>query len=352
MDFIRIPATVLKQKDKELYLFKMSSALLREITFVTPRSEENPDELQRVYSESRAKEIGAWIKEENSLLPNAIVVDFKDDVKIEPTANPDIVTITIPDPADVENSKIAYILDGQHRVKGFEFSDGVEFDLAVIAVHNVSDSVRGKIFIDINSKQVKVDERLLLDLMAGTRSLAQDDDRVYQVIKGLDSNTDSPLHGKIQFLPEQKSKWVKNTNLFKNLKPHISNGGVLYNKTTAQQTEILSSYFGAFKSVFPDQWDDSKSYVLTRNQGIELMCGIFREVKHRCDLYEHQSYTRHAFVNQVKVLREKTLEITLEGNQKISIPLDWNVAQFGKLSTRQWMAEVRKLMVNVLNDGI
>jgi len=352
MDLIRIPATILRQKDKELYLFKMSSALLREITFVTPRSEENPDELQRVYSESRAKEIGAWIKEENSLLPNAIVVDFKDDVKIEPTANPDIVTITIPDPSDTENPKIAYILDGQHRVKGFEFSDGVEFDLAVIAVHNVSDSVRGKIFIDINSKQVKVDERLLLDLMAGTKSLAQDDDRVYQVIKGLDSNTDSPLHGKIQFLPEQKNKWVKNTNLFKNLKPHISTGGVLYNKTTAQQTEILSSYFGAFKTVFPDQWDDSENYVLTRNQGIELMCGIFREVKHRCDLYERQSYTRNAFVNQVRVLKGKTLEITLEGKQTISIPMDWNVAQFGRLSTRQWMAEIRKLMVNILNEGI
>ena len=352
MDFIRLPATVLRQKDKELYLFKMSSALLREITFVTPRSEENPDELQRVYSEPRAKEIGAWIKEENSLLPNAIVVDFKDDVEIEPTADPDIVTITIPNPSNIENPKIAYILDGQHRVKGFEFSDGVEFDLAVIAVHNVSDNVRGKIFIDINSKQVKVDERLLLDLMAGTKSLAQDDDRVYQVIKGLDSNTDSPLHGKIQFLPEQKNKWVKNTNLFKNLKPHISNGGVLYNKTTAQQTEILSSYFGAFKAVFPDQWDDSKNYVLTRNQGIELMCGIFREVKHRCDLYERQSYTRNAFVNQVRVLKGKTLEITLERNQKISIPMDWNVAQFGRLSTRQWMAEVRKLMVNILNDGI
>jgi hypothetical protein len=57
-------------------------------------------------------------------------------------------------------------------------------------------------------------------------------------------------------------------------------------------------------------------------------------------------------VNQVRVLTEKALEITLEGNQRISIPLDWNVAQFGKLSTRQWMAEVRKLMVNILNDGI
>lgn len=162
----------------------------------------------------------------------------------------------------------------------------------------------------------------------------------------------TPVHGKIQFLPEQKNKWVKNTNLFKNLKPHISTGGVLYSKTTAQQTEIFSSYFGAFKVVFPDQWNDSKNYVLSRNQGIELMCGIFREVKHRCDLYERQSYTKSAFVNQVKVLKGKVLEIALEGNQRISIPLDWNVAQFGRLATRQWMAEVRKLIVNILNDGM
>lgn len=348
----RIPATVLRQKDKELYLFKMSSALLKRITYVTPRSEENPDELQRVYSEPRAKEIGSWIKEENSLLPNAIVVDFKDDVKIEPTADPDIVTITIPDPDGSDSPKFAYILDGQHRVKGFEFSDGVDFDLAVIAVHRVSDNIRGKIFIDINSKQVKVDERLLLDLMAGTKSLAQDDERVYQVIRGLDANSDSPLHGKIQFLPEQKNKWVKNTNLFKNLRAHISNGGVLYNKTTAQQIEILTSYFSAFKEVFQDQWEDQKRFVLTRNQGIELMCGIFREVKTRCDLYEGKSYTKNSFVNQVQILKDRALNLTLQGNQNISIPLDWNAAQFGKVSTRQWMAEVRKLIVNILNEGV
>jgi len=42
----------------------------------------------------------------------------------------------------------------------------------------------------------------------------------------------------------------------------------------------------------------------------------------------------------------------LKDNQIISIPLDWNVDQYGKFSTRQWMAEVRKLIVNILNEGI
>ena len=347
---IRIPATVLRQKDKDLYLFKMNSSLLRRITYVTPRSKENPDELQRVYSESRAREIGAWIQEENSLLPNAIVLDLKDEVQIERTADPDVVTITIPDPDEVAEPKIAYILDGQHRVKGFEHAGSIEFDLAVIAVHNINENVRGKIFIDINSKQVKVDERLLLDLMAGTKSLAQDDERVYEVIKGLDRSTDSPLRDKIQFLPEDKNKWVKNTNLFKNLKPHIANGGVLYKKTTGQQIEILSAYFSAFKAVFADEWEDSKNYILTRNQGIELMCGIFREIKHRCDLFEGQQYNKKSFTNQVSVLRGKKLVIPLKENQSLNIPIDWSVTNFGKLATRAWLAETRKAIVNILNS--
>ena len=175
---IRIPATIMTQKDKQLYLFKIKSDLLKKITYVTPRSKDNPNELQRVYSEARAKEIGNWLQEENSLLPNAIVVDLRDEVQIEPTAYEDMVTIIFPNPDESPNGKCAYILDGQHRVKGFEYSGTVQFDLAVIAVRNIGESVRGKIFIDINSKQVKVDERLLLDLMAGTMNLAQDDDRV------------------------------------------------------------------------------------------------------------------------------------------------------------------------------
>jgi len=329
---IRIPATILRQKDKELYLFKMNSALLNKVTYVTPRSKENPDELQRVYSESRAKEIGAWLQEENSLLPNAIVVDFKNEVKIEPTSDPDIVTITFPDPDKNPDGKIAYILDGQHRVKGFDHSGAVQFDLAVIAVHNISESVRGKIFIDINSKQVKVDERLLLDLKAGIKELAQDDDRVYEVIKGLDKNPESPLRGVIQFLPEEKGKWVKNTNLLKQLKPHIANGGVIFNKTTAQQIEILSAYFSAFSEVFEGEWEDSKNYILSRNQGIEIMCGIFREMKQRCDLYEGKSYSKKSFKNQISTLQGKSLEMRLKNNESpLTIPMDWSVENFWKI---------------------
>lgn len=347
---IRIPATVLKQKDKILYMFKMKSSLLNKVSFVTPRSEDNPDELQRVVNVPRAKEIGKWLQEENSLLPNAIVIDLKENVEIIQTGHPDQVTITIPNPDETDDCKIAYILDGQHRVKGFDYSDGIEFELPVIAVHDVTEAVRAKLFIDINSKQVKVDERLLLDLMAGTKILASDDDRVYEVIKGLDNEPSSALHHKIQFLPEQKDKWTKNTTMLAYLKPHIGNGGVIYNKTTAQQIEIFNAYFNAWREVFPDEWDNPKTSVLTKSMGFEIITGIFREIKQRCDLYEGRQLNKDSFKNQIKFLKDKSIVLRLKDNSTIPIPLNWTTNSMGQFSNKQFIREIIKEIINLLNS--
>jgi DGQHR domain-containing protein len=346
---IRIPATILKQKDKWLYMFKLNSTLLNKISYVTPRSEDNPDELQRVVNLPRAKEIGKWLQDENSLLPNAIVIDLKENVEIEPTGVHDQVTITIPNPAETEDCKVAYILDGQHRVKGFEHSDGIEFDLPIVAVHDVTEGVRAKLFIDINSKQVKVDERLLLDLMAGTRILASDDDRVYEVIKGLNAEPSSALHNKIQFLPEQKDKWVKNTNMLTYLKPHIGNGGVVYNKTTSQQIEIFNSYFNAWKEVFENEWDSPKTCVLTKSMGFEIMTGIFREIKQRCDLYEGRQLNKNSFKSHVGILKDRSIVLKLKDKSTISIPLNWTSDSMGQFSNKQFIREIVKEIINLLN---
>ncbi|HQZ97102.1 MAG TPA: DGQHR domain-containing protein [Pyrinomonadaceae bacterium] len=346
---IRIPATILRQRDKNLYLFKINSTLLSKIAYVTPRSEDDPDELQRVVSTPRAKEIGNWLQDDNSLLPNAIVIDLKQNVEIEPSGIPDQVTIAIPNPDEDPDHKIAYILDGQHRVKGFEYAEGIEFDLPIVAVHNVSQNIRAKLFIDINSKQVKVDERLLLDLMAGTGILESDDDRVYEVVKGLNSEPSSALFEKIQFLPEQKGKWIKNTTIFNLLKPHVSNGGVVYNKTTAQQIEIFNAYFNAFKDVFTDAWEDQKTSVLTKSMGFELMTGIFREIKQRCDLYEGRQLNRDSFKRQISILTGKTVTLKLKDKSTIDIPINWTSNSMGQFSNKQWIREIVKELINLLN---
>src|SRR5713226_8203384 len=144
-----INATVLKQNGRDLYCFAMNSTQLARISYVTPRSKDDPEEIQRILSVPRAKEIGEYIKQTNSLLPNAIIVSLTSEVEVYPSGTDGIRIIRFPD----EGGKFAYILDGQHRLAGFKYSDGVAFDLPVIAIHNADDALRGKIFADINSKQ-------------------------------------------------------------------------------------------------------------------------------------------------------------------------------------------------------
>jgi len=328
----------------------MKSSLLGLITYVTPRSEDNPDELQRVVNVPRAKEIGAWLREDTSLLPNAIVIDLKNSVSIEETGVTDQVTICIPNPEMAKDPKVAYILDGQHRVRGFDYSEGVDFELPVVAVHNMSENVRAKLFIDINSKQVKVDDRLLLDLMAGSKILESDDELIYEVIKKLNAEQSSALYGKIQFLPEQKGRWIKNTNMLGLLKPHLGNGGCIYLKTTGQKVEIMSSYFNAIKAVFPKEWEDQKNHLLTKNVGFEIMLGIFHAIKNRCELYENRQLNYDSFVNQISAVRNKTITLRLKDKTTIPIDLNWTSNSMGQFANRQWIREIIKELINVLNQ--
>ena len=61
----------------------MNSEELVPLTYVTPRSQDSPDEIQRILIPKRAKEIGTYIQDELSLFPNAIVLSLDDEVEIQ-----------------------------------------------------------------------------------------------------------------------------------------------------------------------------------------------------------------------------------------------------------------------------
>src|SRR6516225_6405766 len=126
---LRIKALLAKQHTFELYIFVMNSKMLREVSYVVPRSKDAPEEIQRALDGSRVKDIGEFIKQPLSVLPNSVVINLLDTVKIERTADPKEVTIVFPQETKSDLAKSAYILDGQHRIEGFTHAGGVEFDL-------------------------------------------------------------------------------------------------------------------------------------------------------------------------------------------------------------------------------
>src|ERR1039458_915579 len=93
---IKVTAQILKQGDNTLYAFVMNSLILKKLCYALPRTTDNPDEIQRIRSEPRCKEIGEYVQKQDSVLPHSIVVNLNEHVSITPTAEPRTVTVTFP----------------------------------------------------------------------------------------------------------------------------------------------------------------------------------------------------------------------------------------------------------------
>jgi DGQHR domain-containing protein len=337
---LAIDAIVLKQHGRELYVFGMNSKQLREICYVTPRSAEEPEEVQRIIDYRRARQIGEYVTQASALLPNSIVISLGEEVRVELTGTPSGRTLIFPN----SSGKFAYVLDGQHRLEGFKHSDGVEFDLPVVAIHNADDALRGKIFADINSKQERVSDVHLLALYYQIKDLPVDETAVMDVVTKLNVDADSPLKGRIQMMTTEKHRWLKNTALKKYLAPHLTTGGVLAHKTVAEKTIIFKQYFAAIQGLWPSAWGNLKEYSLCKPIGFEILIGAFPAAKHRCDLNAAKQYTAANFIAQMAPLRATSIDLPGGG----SIPLDWRAGPLGMLSNSTMRAAVTRHLKDVL----
>jgi hypothetical protein len=139
------------------------------------------------------------------------------------------------------------------------------------------------------------------------------------VITRLNTDSDSPLKGRIKVMDSDKATWVTNAALKKWLSPHLTSGGVLSTKTVAERAHITKCYFAAISQMWPDAWTENSKFNLCRPIGFEIMLSIFADVKHRCDLNCGKQYTAGNFQSQMNPLRDAT--INLPGGGQFT--LDW-----------------------------
>jgi DGQHR domain-containing protein len=342
---LRVNATKIKQKSHTLYVFAMNSAELMPLTYVTPRSQDDPKEIQRILNKSRTRDIGRYIQQELSIFPNAIVLSLDDEVEIQNTGEENVVTIIFPS----RDGKHAYILDGQHRLSGFGYSDGVQFDLPVVALQNADEALRAKIFADINSKQMQVSDVHLLELYYQIKALPHEESATVDVVQSLAKDADSPLKNRVKLFDDQNDTWVKNTALKRWLGPHTQSGGLLSGKNPSEQARIFKEYFKGVEKTWPSAWGD-KGHALTKPFGIEIMCAAFRAAKYRVDLNAGRQYTASNFAQQIEVLRD--MEITIPGTgDGGGIPLTWESGPLGPLSNAAGRTLISRQIIDTLQSA-
>lgn len=339
---LRVPARALEQKGTKLYMFSMNSQTLRHIAYVFPKSRDNPQMIQRKLEESRLRNIGDFIKKEDSLFPNNIVLNLSGDVTFVPSDDPRLGTLVFPS----QESKVGYILDGQHRLYGFGYSGGIEFDLPVVALLNAPHRVAYKIFADINSKQEKVTNVLLQLLYKEIGELEKGAAEIaVPVVHDLNNDTDSVLQGKIKIFPEDKGTWITAPTLSQFITPIVGIGAPLQSHTRNEQTTILKNYFKAFKQSYPEAWSERKNYILTKAMGFNLMCGLFDRIYRRCQLYETGLMEVDAIKRQLRSMADIKL---LEDSEPI--PFNWASDPFGRFSSRVGLKALRNMLLLALPE--
>jgi len=161
-------------KFPEMYMLGLHPGLLLKICYVLRRTSNKPQAYQRMLNQERMKQISEFLSSNQILLPNAIIIAFDNEEKIQKEIEYDGTHLKFP---IVYCS--AWIIDGQHRVFGFlktkykdwQIEKNEEFQLPVVAFKKLDEIMQNRTFVNINYYQKKIDPTLLCDLATVTQDL-------------------------------------------------------------------------------------------------------------------------------------------------------------------------------------
>jgi len=267
-DFIVQPAMAVTQHvPRPFYVFSLPASELRKIAYVSERTKDNPEEgIERNLIRSRCKKIGKYIQSQMAIFPNSIIIALEDTARFEPDGANGNGTICIP-----RKPSQALILDGQHRLYGFDYAGDKDMGLLIVAFIDIPIKMKAHIFRMINGEQKPVNRSLVYDLLDLDTSTAKfEEERAHALVKELDRDEKSPFYQKIQMTGKREEGFISQASLITYLKPHLRTRGLFQTEkylSFNRQFALLSDYFNAVRDTFPFDWGNPDS-ILSKTAGI------------------------------------------------------------------------------------
>jgi DGQHR domain-containing protein len=249
--------------------------------------------IQRALSDERVKEIRQYLHTSDASFPNSIIlsldparlVEGPDEIEVE-GQDIGLVRMVIAPDQDAFS-----VIDGQHRLKGFDDDSEKDFQLIVAVFVGLDEEDKAYLFSTINSKQTKVSKSLVYDLfdVAERRSPQRS---AHDIAKLLNSDSKSPFYKRIKLLgtnPKFENEVLYKANLSQGT--FVERLLSLITRDAAQDRDairrgeqpergerdtklvfrpmwvddrdgvilkILFNYFTAVSDVFPEEWSDGK----------------------------------------------------------------------------------------------
>ncbi|NQY54434.1 MAG: DGQHR domain-containing protein [Campylobacteraceae bacterium] len=263
------------------------------------------DGIQREINNQKVSYIKDYLTSVDATMPNSIILNITKDKIIEQTNN----TITIKSSKDTFS-----IIDGQHRLKGFEDSENINFDLSITFFIDLPEEDQSRVFVTINSEQTKVDPSI---------SFYQEHKEKYftprKIVADLSimfaKDLNSPWRNKIKLIGKKdelsedavislsafaqrilnyiyndkkyfnklRNKLIENNNNLSSINKSDTNYGesILWQFYIADDElslyKILLNYFNTLKNVLPLDWDNNES-LLTKTTGYNAVMTLFKDL--------------------------------------------------------------------------
>ena len=321
-----VVATRGKMGGDTFYTFLIRPDELLKIAYVghkASRETENLRTYQRMLKSHRLKKIAAYING-GGKFPTNIVVNLKTrrrtPLRFEAKENygeEDLGTLYLP-----PNYASAWIIDGQHRLYGYAYArETSAFNqdstvLPVLAFENLPANKEMNLFIDINSKQVKVSTGLLVELYADLHWHSPDREEAFQALLSriasrLNSESTSPLHNRMVVTGTKKNEFrcLTQTSIRDGLRVAkllgtFSRGEIVpgplstpkpddYDANLRKGLSVLSEGLRMFSNELTNHWrlGDGPGGYLCTNNGLRALFHVIQDIadhirrKDGADLY-------------------------------------------------------------------
>lgn len=256
--------------------------------------------IQRNLSPVRQQQIKQYIGTFDATFPNTFIITVgSNDVKLHGN---DLLEVRA-------ESKVAKIIDGQHRLSGFTALNWDNFDLIVSIFLDLPIEDQAMVFATINLKQTKVNASLVYDLFEETR-FRSPEKTCHNIFKSVNQEVGSPFYHQIRPLGKATEEYqgkLTQATFVKRLLSHVcknpevirdmfkrgekplpddeKNEGCIFWQFFCEDKDfailkVILNYFKAVEAVFPDDWA-SEASPLSRTIGysalMRLLDPLFRK---------------------------------------------------------------------------
>ena len=312
-----VPATRGKEGRTIFYNFLLKPYDLLKIAYISHKKGDDFDDFdtyQRMLTPSRLKKIGKYI-DDGGQFPTNIVVNIKPPRSLSFDKKKDIGTSAYGQLYLPSQYASAWIIDGQHRLYGYSYSErsmkkGSDTTVfPVLAYVNLPSDKEAEMFISINCEQVKVSRNLLNEIYSGLKWDSDDfKDRIdglcSRITMNLNSISSSPIFERVivtntkktnhrcltinsfvdglkenRFFGEENKDGVTPGHLSASYSPDLK---ITLNKAVL----TIEYYLNLFKSKLNEHWilGDALGGFICTNNGIRALLRVLKEI------FDHVEY--------------------------------------------------------------